>query len=129
MTLVVTSADIRDFCPVSSSDAVIESIICSVQAGIGDCLESSYPECTALTIFKAVVCHLLSSVEGGEVTTERAPNGAATTFANNGSGEGLKSSEMGRLALSLDKNNCTDAMFTSTLLFLAGGNSEAPESW
>ena len=129
MALDITPADIKDFCSTSASDAVIESIICSVQAGIGDCLESSYPLCTAETIFKAVVCHMLSMIDGGEVTSERAPNGASTTYANNGSGEGLKSSEMGRLALSLDTNNCTAAMFADTFLFLACGDVEAPEVW
>lgn len=115
-------------CSNGQSDELVQCVIDSIQERIGACLDASYPGCTAKLIFVNVACHILSSTGGGEITSERAPNGASTTYANNGSGEGLKSTEFGRLALSLDTNGCTSAMFADTFLFLSAGDPEPPMS-
>ena len=126
MAITITAADIQAFCPNSLPDAVIDDLICTVQSKIGDCVEAAYPVCEATTILKAAVCHLAQSIDGGEVKSERAPNGASTTYANNGAGEGLKSTQMGRLLLSLDTAGCSNALVAPTFLFLAAGNPATP---
>jgi hypothetical protein len=124
---IITPADLP--CSSGQSDELVQCVIDSIQETIGACLDASYPECTAKLIFVSVACHILGSTDGGEVTSERAPNGASTTYANNGSGEGLKGTESGRLALSLDTKGCTSTMFADTFLFLAGGDVEPPNEW
>lgn len=124
---VITPADLT--CVTSQSDEIVQCVIDAVQDQIGACLDASYSECTAKLIAISTVCHILSSTDGGEITSERAPNGASTTYANHGSGEGLKGTEAGRLALSLDTKGCLNAMFADTFLFLAGGDSEPPYEW
>ena len=126
MAIVITIADVKAFCPTSLPDAVITSFIDLVNERMGDCAESSYPVDTAKTILIYAICHFVQATEGSEIQSERAPNGASTTFENHGSGEGLKSTQSGRTLLMLDTAHCSNSLVTQTFLFLAVGCPATP---
>jgi len=126
MAITITIADVKAFCPTSLPDAVITSLIDLVTERMGACAEAAYPEDTAKTIMIYAICHFVQVTEGGEVKSERSPNGAATTFENHASGEGLKSTQSGRTLLMLDTANCANNLVTQTFLFLAVGCPATP---
>jgi len=126
MTVPITIPDVKEVCPTSLPDPVITRLIDTVQARIGDCVEAAYtvPEAESILIY--AVCHFVQVTEGGEVKSERAPNGASTTFENHASGEGLKSTQSGRTLLMLDTAGCSNNLVQQTFLFLATGNPATP---
>ena len=126
MTIIITIADVKAFCPTSLPDAVITSLINLVNERMGDCAESAYPLDTAKTILIYAICHFVQVTEGSEIQSERAPNGASTTFENHASGEGLKSTQSGRTLLMLDTANCANNLVAQTFLFLAMGDPATP---
>ena len=126
MAIVITPADIKAFCPNSLPDAVVTSLIDLVTERMGECAESAYPADTAKTILTYAVCHFVQVTEGGEVKSERAPNGASTTFENHAGGEGLKSTQSGRTLLMLDTAHCANNLVTKTFLFMAVGDPATP---
>ena len=126
MAIVITIPEVKEFCPTSLSDPVITSLIALVTERMGACAESAYPADTAKTILIYAVCHFVQVTEGGEVKSERAPNGSSTTFENHASGEGLKSTQSGRTLLMLDTANCSNNLVQQTFLFLATGTPATP---
>lgn len=126
MAITITIAEVKDFCPNSLPDAVITSLINLVTERIGTCAEDAYPADTAKTILIYAICHFVQVTDGGEVKTERAPNGASTTFENHASGEGLKSTQSGRTLLMLDTANCSNNLVQQTFVFLAMGDPATP---
>lgn len=126
MAITITIAEVKEFCPTSLPDAVITSLIDLVTERMGACAEASYPVETAKTILIYAVCHFVQLTEGGEVKSERSPNGAATTFENHASGEGLKSTQNGRTLLMLDTAGCSNNLVQQTFVFLATGDPATP---
>ncbi len=126
MAITITISDVREVCPTSFVDAVITRMINSVQAKIGTCVEDSYDADTAAAILIAAVCHFLVAMDGGDIKSERAPNGSSTTFENHASGEGLKSTSHGRMLLMLDTELCYVNLVAQTFLFLAAGDPAEP---
>lgn len=126
MTITITIPDVNAFCPNSLPDDVITSLISLVTERMGDCAESAYPADTAKTILIYAICHFVQVTEGGEVKSERAPNGASTTFENHVAGEGLKSTQSGRTLLMLDTAGCSNNLVQQTFVFLAAGNPAEP---
>jgi hypothetical protein len=126
MTVPITIPDVKEVCPTSLSDTVITRLIDTVQARIGACVEAAYSIPEAETILIYAVCHFIELTEGGEVKSERAPNGASTTFENQGSGQGLRSTQSGRLLLTLDTAGCSNNLVQQTFLFLAAGDPATP---
>lgn len=126
MTINVSVCDIRDMCGSTMPDRVIESLICTVLDKMESCVDSAYSDCVGETIINYAVCHLLGVQDGGDIKSERSANGASTTFENKGSGEGLKSTNFGRLLLSIDTENCHIALFAPTFLFMSAGDPASP---
>lgn len=126
MAINISVFDVKDMCGTSASDKVIESIIFLVLDKMGACVESAYSVGVGETIVNYAVCHLLGVQDGGDIKSERAPNGSSTTFENKGSGEGLRSTQWGRLLISIDTAGCYNAMFEQTFFFAAAGNSADP---
>ena len=122
MTIQVTPCDIEAFCSTSLSDEAIDALICVVQEAIGECVESSYPECLGKQIIIYTVCHMLES-QKGSITQKRAANGASISQEFYGTGEGVKSTSAGRMLIALDSAGCYNALFTSPLLFTTTGTS------
>ncbi len=124
MTIVITPADIKEICPSTLPDAVIEDLICMVQDRIGECVEASYVECTAKMILKYSVCHFVEQTQGDKVKSKKAANGASVTFDNAGtSSEGLDGTNAGRLVMSIDTAGCSSALVTTTLFIGSFGNA------
>jgi hypothetical protein len=126
MAITITPADVKAFCPTSLPDAVITSLIDLVIERMGACAEAAYPADTAKTILIYAVCHFVQVTDGGEVKSERSPNGSSTTFENHASGEGLKSTQSGRTLLMLDTAGCSNNLVQQTFLFLAAGDPATP---
>jgi len=126
MAIPITVAEIQALCPSSLPDALISDLICTVADAMETCVESAYPLCLAKSILQYTVCHLVLNSVGGEIKSERAPNGSSTTFENHNGGEGLKSTSFGRLVISLDTGLCYNSLFAPTFLFLSGGNPATP---
>jgi len=126
MAIVITVAEINAMCPSQLPDAVVQNLIDTVTAAMGDCVESSYPLALATTILQYSICHLVVSSDAGEIKSERAPNGASINYENHGSGEGLKSTYFGRLVITLDTSLCYNSLFAPTFLFLSGGDPATP---
>ena len=127
MAIVITPEEINALCPSSLPDAVVVDLICTVTDAMETCVETNYPLCKATSILKYAVCHLVQNSTGGEIKSERAPNGASTTYENHNGGEGLKSTAFGRLVISLDTSLCYTALFAPTFLFISAGNPATPE--
>ena len=117
MALPTSVNDIRELIKTPLPDAVIESIICMVNELVGDCLTSSYPECTTENIFNWMVCHFIQAMDGGSATQKRAANGASISFEQYGTGEGLKSTPFGRMVLMVDTQGCYSGLVADTFLF------------
>lgn len=126
MSLNISPCDVREMCGTSASDKLIESLICTVLDKMGSCVDASYSDCVGETIINYAVCHLLGVQDGGDIKSERAANGSSTTFENKGSGEGLKSTNFGRLLISTDTSLCYNAMFAPTFFFMSAGNPATP---
>lgn len=117
MAIPTTPTDIKELIKTPLPDAVVDGIICMVDELVGPCLTSSYPECTAENIFNWMVCHFIQAMDGGSVTQKRAANGASISFEQYGTGEGLKSTPFGRMALTADTKGCYSNLVADTFLF------------
>lgn len=126
MAITITIAEVKEFCPTSLPDAVITSLIDLVTERMGVCAEAAYSANIAKTVLIFAACHFVETAGGGEVKTERSPNGASTTFENHASGEGLKSTQNGRNLLSVDKAHCYNLLVDQTFVFLAAGDPATP---
>ncbi len=126
MAIPITEDEINVLCPNSLPDAVITDLICTVADAMEACVESAYVTCKAKSILQYAICHLVQNSDGGEVKSERAPNGSSTTYENHNGGEGLKSTSFGRLVISLDTSLCYNALFAPTFLFLSAGDPATP---
>lgn len=117
MAIPTTPTDIKALLGTTLPDAVIDGIICMVDELVGDCLTSSYQECTAENIFNWMVCHFIQAMGGGSVTQKRAANGSSISFEQYGTGEGLKSTPFGRMVLMADTQGCYSGLVADTFLF------------
>ncbi len=126
MAIIITPAEVNEICPNAFPTAVIDDLICMVQDRIGDCVETSYAECTGRTILKYAVCHFVESMQGGETSSKRAANGASVNYTNMGAGEGLSSTPSGRLLIQLDTAGCTSNLVNDTFLFTTVGSANKP---
>lgn len=126
MAITVTLETIKETCPTTLPDAVISGLICTTTERIAGCLEMSYPECTAELLLTYAVCHFVQAAAGGDKKMTKAPNGASTTLEIYGGGEGLSSTPMGRLLVSLDTKGCANSLTQNTFLFGTVGNTAEP---
>lgn len=128
--MAVTSLDVQAICSSSLSDAVIDDVLCMVNARIGSCVTSSYPdECTQDLIIKYAACYFVSSMEGPEIKSERAANGASTNYNIVGDGEGLKSNQWGRLLINIDTAGCYSGLVADTFVFMTAGATDSPSCY
>tara|TARA_R110000782_G_scaffold242412_1_gene328924 strand:- start:629 stop:1030 length:402 start_codon:yes stop_codon:yes gene_type:complete len=116
MTIQVTACDVKAFCTTSLGDQVIDALISIVQSKMGECVESAYPESDGKTVLIYAVCHMVES-QSGEKTQIRASNGASVTKQYHGTGEGVKSTQAGRMLIMIDSAGCYNNLFASPLLF------------
>lgn len=126
MAIIVSLETIKETCPSALPDAVINGLICTTTERIAGCLETTYPMCTAELLLTYAVCHFVQTAAGGDKKTTKAPNGASTTLEIYGGGEGLSSTPMGRILLSLDTAGCANALTQDTFLFDTLGNTAEP---
>ena len=117
MAIPTNVEEIRDLIKTPLPDAVIQNMICMVDELVGECLLSTYQECTAENIFNYMVCHFIQAMDGGSASQKRAANGASITFEQYGTGEGLKSTPFGRMVVMLDTANCYSGLVADTFLF------------
>tara|TARA_R110000772_G_scaffold267056_1_gene390338 strand:+ start:35 stop:433 length:399 start_codon:yes stop_codon:yes gene_type:complete len=116
MTIQVTACDVKAFCTTSLGDQAIEALICVVQSKMGECVETAYDECVGKQVLIYAVCHMVES-QSGEKTQIRASNGASVTKQYHGTGEGVKSTQSGRMLIMIDSAGCYNNLFVSPLLF------------
>ena len=122
----ITVEDVRDRCPTSLSDSVIEDYICTVNALVGDCLDSTYPDCVAKTIQANLVCHLIYLADNPQrVSGYKTPNSTSESYEVYTSEDGLGSTSFGKTILLLDKNGCVQ-QGTSTPFWLQSVGSTNP---
>ena len=127
MSCCVTIDDVKAICPSDLPDNIIQLYIDSVCTKIGACLSASYDESTAKLINMNMVAYLVCGQSGyGQVKSERAPNGASTTYEVTVSKDGLQSSSYGRTVYNLDTNGCWQGMMASTVLIGCVGNGAPP---
>ena len=62
----------------------------------------------------------------GLTTQKRAANGASISTEFHGSGEGLKSTQSGKMLTMIDTAGCYNNLFASPLLFGTVGNAASP---
>lgn len=122
MTIQVTPCDVKEFCATGLSDNAINGLIAVVQSKMGECVETSYDESVGKQVLIYAVCHMIES-QKGLVTQKRAANGASIGTEFHGSGEGLKSTQAGKMLAMLDSAGCYNALFVSPLLFGTVGNA------
>tara|TARA_R110000850_G_scaffold261796_2_gene390013 strand:- start:300 stop:701 length:402 start_codon:yes stop_codon:yes gene_type:complete len=116
MTIQVTPCDVKTFCTTSLGDQAIEALICVVQSKMGECVEAAYDECVGKQVLIYAVCHMVES-QSGEKTQVRAANGASVSKQYHGTGEGVKSTQAGRMLIMIDSAGCYNNLFASPLLF------------
>lgn len=125
MTIQVTPCDVKEFCSTGMSDNAINSLIAVVQSKMGACVETSYDESVGKQVLIYAACHMIES-QGGLITQERAANGASTSFEYHGSGEGVKSTQAGKMLMMIDDKQCYNLLFASPLFFGVVGNAASP---
>lgn len=124
MSITITAADIADQYPQFDS-VTIESYFDVVMDKISVCVEAAYPtDAIANKIITLGTLYFASLEEGGEVTQERAANGASTTYSQDGSGDGLKSNRYGRALLALDTHGCSAGLVPETIMFDVIGSTD-----
>lgn len=102
MAITITPAEIKDFCPTSATDTKIQMYIDVVISKYQTCLESAYNATIAKNLAMSAVCLLLdNSSTGGKISSERAPNGASTSYDTADDLSGIREN----ISL-LDTNNC-----------------------
>lgn len=117
MALSITPADVKSVCKTGLADSVIQMFIDSVNSKIGACLESAYDLNNANLLLTLYSCHYVEALKGGSTSQKRAANGASVTVEQYGTGEGLKSTPSGRMALSLDTEGCYSGLINDTFVF------------
>ena len=128
----ITASDIRDECCTNLSDSMIDRIICVVNESIGTCL-TAYPECKAELLTILAVCHFASAHSGGEIKSEKAPNGSTVTYETSGdkdksSAIGFSSTDFGRQFLELDNLNCGAGLVDSSSNFMVDSSGKTSPS-
>ena len=127
MAIVISVDDIKDFCGTTQADCVIQLYIDSVINRVGACLESTYDAATAKLIAMNLVAYFVcGSEQGGQVASERAPNGAAVSYNTRMTKEGLQSSPYGYTVYDLDTEGCWQSMVTSAYHIGVAGNPSRP---
>ncbi len=121
MAITITVADIKDSCGTCASDTMIQLYIDSVTNKIGECVENGYDIATATLIMINLVCHFTCGSDG-KITSEKAPNGASTSFQVSKTKSGLRSSQWGETVYSLDTLGCWQKMFAKSFTFGLIGN-------
>lgn len=102
MAIVITPSDIRDFCSTDATDSKIQMYIDVALDKYGACLESAYSAVVAKNLAMSGVCLMLeNSNTSGRISSERAPNGASTSYDTTDELSGMKENIM-----LLDTNNC-----------------------
>ena len=122
MATEITPTDVRQFCKTTLPDAAIDSLICTVRSRIGSCVNSSYEDCVAKSLFIYAVCHFIEAAQGGSVTSKRAANGASIQIEQLGKGQGLRSTPSGRILIQLDISGCYSNLVADTFVFATVGN-------
>lgn len=126
MSVIVTDADVKALCKTAMADAVIDLTINSVQTKIGQCVCDTYDDDTAKLIIMYAVCHFISASGSGDVTSRKAANGSSVSFEQHGTGEGLKSTQFGRLLIMADTEGCHSKLVADTFTFLSIGDPARP---
>lgn len=127
MAINTTPEQVKEFCGTSLPDSIIQLYIDSVDSQIGECLMATYDESTADLIALNLVSYFVcDSGVTGSITSERAPNGASTSFETPTVKDGLQSNAYGRTVYNLDTEGCWQSMITQSWSIGTVGNTSPP---
>lgn len=102
MAISITVEEVNEFCSTGATDSKIQMYIDVVLDKYEACLESSYSAVAAKNLAMSGVCLMLeNSNTSGRISSERAPNGASTSYDTTDELSGMKENIM-----LLDTNNC-----------------------
>lgn len=127
MAITITPDDVRELCDTSLPDSVIQLYIDSVINRIGACLEGNYDAATAqLVALNLIAFYTCGSQQGGQVTSEKAPNGASVNYSVQMTKEGLQSSPYGYTVYNMDTEGCWQSMVAKAHHIGVAGNPSRP---
>ena len=115
MALAITIQQVRDFIPNSLPDSVIQQFIDFVDQA-DTCLDANSVADATQTMLKLyTIAHMITTQQGGSVTSETDMDGASVSYSVGSSGEGFTSTNYGASAASMDTYNCMGALFTKKI--------------
>ena len=115
MAVVITIQQVRDFIPNNLPDSVIQQFIDFVdQADV--CLDLNVvPDPTQTMLKLYTVAHMITTQQGGSVSSETDMDGASVSYNNSKIGTGFTGTEYGTMAYSMDTYGCMGALFTKKI--------------
>jgi hypothetical protein len=114
MAAIISTQDVNDFYYSGKSDFVIQSVIQFID-GADDCLDAagiSEDQQTLLKIY--AVCHQLTLMSGGQVTSERAMTGDSVSYAAPATSTGLGSTSWGAMLKSMPGSDCIETLLNKS---------------
>lgn len=107
--MAVTIADVRLIIATTASDAQVQVAINDVGLMAAKCLSKISDEPTRDAVQKYLAAHLLATTidsSGAGITTSSSLGDASDSYASTSFGKGLRSSQYGQMAISIDPNDC-----------------------
>jgi hypothetical protein len=114
MPAIITPANVNEFYQSGKSDFAIQSVISVIDAADA-CLDGAgVPEQQQALLKIYAVCHQLTLMSGGQVTSESAMTGDSVSYAAPSKAQGLGSTTWGAMLKSMPGASCIEALLNKS---------------
>ena len=114
MAAIISPQDVNEFFYSGKTDFVIQSVIQFID-GADACLDGAgVPEDQQMLLKIYAVCHQLTLMSGGQITSERAMTGDSVSYAAPAAANGLGSTSWGAMLKSMPGSDCIEALLNKS---------------